>query len=82
MQKGGIFPKESRADLARDPRGCDMACKATWQCHADPREHLHGTEVARTRGRAMRVDGDARAAPRGMSVRLASDEPMGTMGPG
>ena len=22
---------------ARDPRGCDVACKATWQRHADPR---------------------------------------------
>ena len=46
-----------------DLRGCDMACKATWQRHADPREQLRGAEVARTYGRAMGVHADARVAP-------------------
>ena len=36
-KKGFIF--------TRDPRGCDVACKATWQSHADPRERLHGADV-------------------------------------
>ena len=31
--------------ITRDPRGCDVACKATLQSHADPRECLRGTEV-------------------------------------
>ena len=31
----------------RDPRRCDMACKTTWQSHADPRGHLRGAEVTR-----------------------------------
>ena len=31
----------------RDPRGCDVACKATGQSHADPRERLRGEEVTR-----------------------------------
>ena len=43
-----------------DPCGCDMARKATWQRHADPR-----AEVARTPGRATQVHADARVAPRG-----------------
>ena len=43
-----------------------MARKATWQRHADPRERLRGTEVARTRGRATRVHADAQVAPRRM----------------
>ena len=38
-QKGVIF--------VRDPSGCDVVRKATWQSHADPRERLHGTEVTR-----------------------------------
>ena len=33
-KKGFIF--------ARDPRGSDVARKATWQSHADPRERLCG----------------------------------------
>ena len=49
----------------RDPHGYDMARKATWQCHAGPRERLHGTKVALTHGRATRVHADARVAPRG-----------------
>ena len=43
-----------------------MACKATWQRHANPRERLRGAEVARTRGKATGVDADAQVAPRGM----------------
>ena len=43
--------------------GCDMARKATWKCHVDPRKHLSGMEVARTRDRATRVHADARVAP-------------------
>ena len=39
-QKRGYF-------IARDPCGCDVARKATWQSHADPREHLHGADVTR-----------------------------------
>ena len=81
-KKGVIFPQELRADVVRDPRGCDMARKATWQCHADPREHLHGAKLAWTRGRATRVHAEARVAPRGMSVRLASDGPTSIVGPG
>ena len=33
--------------FARDPHGCDVACKATWQSHADPRERLPGVDVTR-----------------------------------
>ena len=80
-KKGVIFPQESRADVAWAPRRCDMACKVTWQRHADPCERLHGTELARTRGRATRVHADARVAPHGMSVRLASDGPTSIVGP-
>ena len=36
-----------RLFFARDPRGCDVARKATWQSHADPRERLRGAEVTR-----------------------------------
>ena len=36
--KGGFI-------FARDPRGCDVARKATWQSHADPRKRLRGAEV-------------------------------------
>ena len=28
---------KKNAKSARVPRGCDVACKATWQSHADPR---------------------------------------------
>ena len=28
-------------------RGCDVARKATWQSHADPRERLRGAKVTR-----------------------------------
>ena len=35
--KEGYFPQEPWADVARDPRGYDMAHKATWQSHASPR---------------------------------------------
>ena len=31
--------------IARDPRGCDVARKATWQSHTNPRECLHGVEM-------------------------------------
>ena len=31
--------------FAQDPRGCDVARKATWQSHADPRKRLRGAEV-------------------------------------
>ena len=31
----------------RDPRGCDVARKATWQSHKDPRERLRGADVTR-----------------------------------
>ena len=72
------FPQELQADVARFPRGCDMACKASWQSNASPRRRLRGTEVARTRGRATRVHADSRAAPTWREVtRLASDGPTG-----
>ena len=41
-----IFNNKNKKKLkkgARDPRGCDVARKATWQRHADPRS----TYVAR-----------------------------------
>ena len=38
MAKTGLY-------FARDPRGCDVARKATWQSHADPRERLRGANV-------------------------------------
>ena len=31
--------------FAQDPRGCDVAHKATWQSHANPHEHMRGAEV-------------------------------------
>ena len=64
MAKMGVnFPHEQRADVAWDPRGCDMARKAMWQRHEDPRERLCGTNVARTRGRATRAHADTRVVP-------------------
>ena len=39
LKRGYIF--------TRDPRGCDVALRATWQRHAGPRECLHGAEVTR-----------------------------------
>ena len=33
--------------FVQDPRGCDVARKATWQSHAGPRERLRGAEVTR-----------------------------------
>ena len=39
IKRGYIF--------VRDPRECDMACKATWQSHVDPRERVRGTELTR-----------------------------------
>ena len=33
--------------FARDPRGCDVAHKATWQSHTGPRERLCGAEKTR-----------------------------------
>ena len=47
---------------------------------AEPREptrRLGGAEVARTRGRAMRVHANARVAPRGNVRGLAGEGPMG-----
>ena len=66
-QKGGIFSARTAGQrgAAWDPRGCKMTPKATWQCHADPREHLRGVDVARTRGKATRAHADARVTPRG-----------------
>ena len=32
-----IFLNKNIKKWARDPRGCDVARKATWQRHADPR---------------------------------------------
>ena len=61
-----------------DLRECNMARKAMWQRRASPR----GAQVARTRGRATRVHGDAQVAPRGMnSSKLASDGPTSIVGP-
>ena len=45
--------------MAGDLRGCDVACKATWQSHASPRESLGGASVMRMCGRATRVHTDA-----------------------
>ena len=39
LKRGLIF--------AQVPRGCDVACKATWQSHSGPRKRLRGTEVTR-----------------------------------
>ena len=36
--------------IARDPRGCDVARKAMWKSHTDPRKHGGGAEMACTRG--------------------------------
>ena len=40
INKKGLF-------FVRDPRGCDVARKATWQNQVDPRERLRGAEVTR-----------------------------------
>ena len=64
--------------MAWDPGGCDMARKATWQHHADPRERLRSAAVARTRGRATRVNADTGVAPHGKCVfGLPGDGPTG-----
>ena len=66
-----------------DLRGCDIACKATWLCHADPRERLHGVDVARTRGRATQAHADAWVAPTWHETfGFASDGPTSIVGPG
>ena len=74
MQKRGfISPQDPQSWRGmRDPRGCDMARKATWQHHADPR-----AKVAQTRGKATRVHANARVAPCGSVKGLAGDGPMG-----
>ena len=36
MAKKGVY-------FRAGPRGCDMALRATWQSHTDPRECLHST---------------------------------------
>ena len=56
--------------VIKDPRGCDMACKAMWQRHTDPR-----MEVTRTRGRVTRVHADAQVAPTWQCEGLAGDGP-------
>ena len=60
---------EPSEEKSREPRGCDMACKATWQSRASP----CGAQVVRrwclggaTRDRATQVHADARVASRGM----------------
>ena len=45
--------------MAWDPRGCDMAHKAMWQHHTDPRERFHGADVAQTCGTVTRVHTNA-----------------------
>ena len=67
--------------IARDPRGCNVARKATWQRHASPCKRLRGSEVARMRGNATRVHSDAWVAPRG-SVRGLRVMGHGLVGPG
>ena len=50
---------------------------------AEPRERLHGAQVARMRGRATRVQVDALMVPRDKCVfGLAGDGPTGIVGPG
>ena len=39
IKRGVIF--------TQDPRGCNVARKATWQSNADPRKCLRGVEVTR-----------------------------------
>ena len=51
--------QEPQADMAWDPRGCDMARKATGQSHASPRGSLREENVARMRGKG-------RASPPGL----------------
>ena len=64
--------------IARDPRGCDVARKATCKSHASLRERLRGAELVRTRGWATRVHADARVVPCGKTVfGLAGDGPTG-----
>ena len=47
MFKNNKKNKKRGLIFARDPRGCDVARKATWQSHADPRERLRGADVTR-----------------------------------
>ena len=78
MVKKGYFSTGTtgRRSAAWDLCGCNMACKATWQSHADPCERLRGMDVARTHGRATRAHANARMAPRGMrSDMVAIDGP-------
>ena len=85
MTKWGIISAGTtgRHGVMWDPRGCDMACKALWQRHADPRACLRDVDVARTRGKVTRAHTDAWVVPRGMrSDGLMSDGPTGIVGPG
>ena len=69
MQKKGFF-------YLHKTRGADVARKATWQRHADPR-----AEVTRTRDKTTRVHANTRVVPRG-SVRGAGRwRAHGLMGP-
>ena len=68
-KKGGYFPQEPRADMARDPCGCDMARKAMWQSHASPRGCVAGPRES-TRTPGWRLCGER-------VTRLASDGPTG-----
>ena len=53
-KKGSYFPSGTvgKHGPAWDPRGCDMARKATWQSHASPLERQRDADVARMCGRA------------------------------
>ena len=52
------------ADVAHRLRGCDAACKATWQGRTSPR----GAQVAQTRGKGH---ASPRERPRGRYVASA-----------
>ena len=39
--------KKEGSFIAWDPRGCDVAWRAMWQSHADPRECQRGADVTR-----------------------------------
>ena len=43
-----LYKRQKRGFIfTRVPRGCDVACKAMWQSHVNPRKHLRGVEVTR-----------------------------------
>ena len=74
-KRGGLYLPHT--DVTRDPRRCDMARKATWKRHADPRQRPAwcegGVDVWQGHTSPRERPGEAMW----QCERLACDGPMG-----